>query len=410
MFTALALALAVVAPEAVLVDVDEGSFVVGSSVFVAVDGANLREAADANGKLKGIIDFHTPATVLEVKDPPVVVGGLRQRWYRVKTAGVEGWLFGNTLTTLVGKRNLDADAADEEFVVVINKDAAPLVRVFNPEDVIALSTAELPRLAKKAKVSLFDVPSVGGIGLVGVKACTSTCDVSVVAMQLRTPIIVLSAPKAAPSFTVAAKGKSLVVAGVSVDVAAVIANTQPTVRPAPTDAQLASFFDRGCGNAVTVDIDMMGSPEVQSACIARDFNQNCSPDKFGCDAAEEKCLDRCAAPCESCELSCASTCGGCKDKCGDDLLCRHACSQSRGTCHKACVSRATSCRTSGACGREHTACVERAAKRKADECDAEVCAAYNSCVSTGPDFQPPGGCDPIAAKLSPFCLEACYEQ
>lgn len=369
-------------------------FAKDATAFVDVDGANLRASPALDGALKAVPAFGDVVTVLEVQ-APVQLGDLTDRWHRVRTAaGVEGWLFGNTLTSLADRANLDKDAALEAFTISFTPDKAPLVRIFRADKVVALSTLELPRAGAGARVTTFPVPPLveenfGAHGFIGVRTCFSasaasassaSCDDAVVGMVGAHAIVALRAPSPASCAPVVVVDNiSLTLNGhkkALTDIVFDSSDSSDSSEP-PTNAQLVRFFERDCAGAVTVVDDFAGTMD---ACLARDFDQNCALDQFGCWEAGETCLDDCGKPCGRCQSACTSTCSSCKAKCAGDAACVRTCATSRARCHTTCLAKADTCRTSG-CSQVESKCHAAAAARVAKECDDEKCEAFRTCAS-----------------------------
>lgn len=396
---AFVVAAAPAAASPVLVDVTEvndSAWHVGDVVFVAVDGANLRATPESNGKLVALPAFGSEVVILEVKPEPVKVGESLQRWYRVKAGGAEGFLFGTTLTPLLGKKNLDDDNNVEGFSVTFTGKHVPLVRLWNVEDVFALASVELKSPGAGAQASFFDVASVAGHGLIGVRTCLKdVCRDALIGQHQARALVVAEAAgvsSSPPAVRVSAE-----------ELEHKLTNTFPEPRRAPTADQLIAFFGRDCAGVVTVDVDEMGMPAPRPACGARDFEQNCSPDRYGCEALGEACLDRCAQPCMGCQSTCATACDGCKSKCKGELLCLRGCAQSRSTCHSKCLTLSQTCRDSG-CSSVVATCEERAVERMATEC-GDACGALKACQE---QLYSPGEWAKCPVKgMSPWCVAAC---
>ncbi len=144
----------------------------------------------------------------------------------------------------------------------------------------------------------------------------------------------------------------------------------------PSPEALVAAYLADCHARVEVEFDDMDGPRKSVDCEALAFDQNCSPDVFGCWTGVEACKAGCAAPCNDCQAACADTCDGCKTGC-DGGACATACAQSRVACRTRCLFALQDCRAT-TCSGAYEKCEADANARRERLCPD--CAAITTCL------------------------------
>ncbi len=104
-------------------------------VWVATQGAKLRERPDPEAPVTFELRFGWPVKVLQVMTPePVIVEGRADRWYRVASEGRGGYVFGDALTSARFEDDFDQDGEPELATVAFTNDFQIRVRFFEPKD------------------------------------------------------------------------------------------------------------------------------------------------------------------------------------------------------------------------------------------------------------------------------------
>lgn len=104
------------------------------SVWVATDGAHLREKPDADAAVVAELDFGVPVQRVEAVTPePIEVKDRTDRWYRVSVQGHDGFLFGSVLTTARYEDDFDGDGDLELATVAFTAEKKIRVRFFEPK-------------------------------------------------------------------------------------------------------------------------------------------------------------------------------------------------------------------------------------------------------------------------------------
>ena len=114
--------------------------------------------------------------------------------------------------------------------------------------------------------------------------------------------------------------------------AAAAANAKKTEAVKP--GIVGNPYETDCNYVFMAKFDNMGEEGEKNECEARDFEQNCAPDRDGCGEKKEKCKDACSQPCDACQAKCAATCTACK-KGGDN----RACAEARDVCRQGCLTK-----------------------------------------------------------------------
>jgi hypothetical protein len=179
----------------------------------------------------------------------------------------------------------------------------------------------------------------------------------------------------------------------------------PEIAENPQDEQaLIAAFARDCNHQVNVEFEDMNGTNDAGECSARAFDQNCSPDRFGCWDASEKCRDDCANPCQTCEAKCGSSCEACKTQC-DGGDCLTTCAVGRNDCRISCLHRLQTCRSTD-CQRELDACDADAQKRTTEQCPQ--CDELRDCLLAAMEASTePAKCAAKFPRNAAECLEWC---
>jgi hypothetical protein len=181
----------------------------------------------------------------------------------------------------------------------------------------------------------------------------------------------------------------------------------------PSRAKLLEAYAASCDYQVRFHLYEDSGELAKTAtpeCSAREFEQNCAPDRYGCWDNLEKCKDACAAPCHQCEASCVSSCASCKTTCekdADPKKCAHECANKRLGCRDGCVKALDTCRTV-TCPKDETACNQAGEAKVAKECGKD-CKAFSDCV-IATVFEGDGkveDCQAKFPKLSENCRNWC---
>lgn len=173
---------------------------------------------------------------------------------------------------------------------------------------------------------------------------------------------------------------------------------------APPTAELIAAFESDCGHQVDVVYEDMTGQTDAGECEARVFEQNCSPDQFGCWDRSEKCRDACAEPCRSCEAACTNHCETCKRSC-DAGTCMTSCATARNDCRIACLRRLDTCRTKD-CQVELDGCESDAEKRTREQCPH--CDELRECQQAAYEKnEDPAACAKQFSDDAVECLEWC---
>ena len=183
-----------------------------------------------------------------------------------------------------------------------------------------------------------------------------------------------SAPiNAGPAVTATTLATSAVPAATTEPTDGAIALPSEVTENAPSTEALIAAFTADCHHHVTLTFeDMDGTHPDAGECDARMFDQNCSPDTFGCWEGVEQCRDACADPCHTCQSVCADRCDSCKSQCNGAAACITACATSRVDCRVQCLGRLETCRTT-TCDAAMSRCEAEAQvrlKRLCPDCDA----------------------------------------
>lgn len=166
----------------------------------------------------------------------------------------------------------------------------------------------------------------------------------------------------------------------------------PSVRPDPgqgggggggggasRDAAVQAYL-RDCHHVFPFDSEYDVAGDATNECLAREFDQNCSPDLYGCYDAGETCRDACGKPCDACQDACAGVCDDCVEDCsGKSKTCKHPCAVKRADCRTTCLDAKQACES--ACGTQESTCYEDAEKKKAKLCPR--CSEIGACLMDG---------------------------
>jgi hypothetical protein len=109
----------------------------GEELFVGADGANLRSKPDIQGQVLASLPLGTRILIKKVASKRVKVADRVDRWYRVEVLsadakGKSGHLFGNVLTPLLYRGDLDGDGEEEIASVLFTADFKIRVRIREP--------------------------------------------------------------------------------------------------------------------------------------------------------------------------------------------------------------------------------------------------------------------------------------
>ncbi|MFT3841665.1 MAG: hypothetical protein QM723_32045 [Myxococcaceae bacterium] len=187
----------------------------------------------------------------------------------------------------------------------------------------------------------------------------------------------------------------------------------PKVPPAvlsKEQKELNAAFIVDCHHVVTVTVDGPQGDEQKPECEARDFDQNCSPDMFGCWDGLQKCKDACSKPCGKCQSDCADSCDGCKAKCSGDVDCISRCGVARLTCRTTCLASLNTCRDT-TCEAESKTCEEKAEAQLKKDCPD--CEGLRTCLTEAmekgvTDYKATqDGCLKKFPKADRKCVELC---
>lgn len=169
----------------------------------------------------------------------------------------------------------------------------------------------------------------------------------------------------------------------------------------PAEKVLEAYL-ADCHADIEVTFDDMVDRQTKVDCDALAFDQNCSPDHFGCWDAEQKCQAECADPCKTCQTKCGDVCDTCKTKCTGDE-CKTVCAQERADCRLECLYKVQTCR-SDTCNAKYQACEDEGNAMKQRLCPE--CSAISECLmKTGGEGER-GACLPEGNAKE--CLEWCW--
>lgn len=180
--------------------------------------------------------------------------------------------------------------------------------------------------------------------------------------------------------------------------------------PGPTRDEVVQAFQKDCHATFEVTAFEYDEPKKVPECEARDIQQNCNPDTFGCFAGLETCEIACAKPCKRCQSTCGASCDGCRATCKPgDAACVRRCAEARADCRDTCVASASKC-TGETCPRAAQACSLNNEQRVRLECPHSDCDAFRNCVEGGDPSQTEPRCARKFPSMSAFCRSACvYE-
>jgi hypothetical protein len=212
---------------------------------------------------------------------------------------------------------------------------------------------------------------------------------------------------------VAAVTASLVVDAGETDA---VVDAEATVEPAPSGDELPYEVKEGspapeaivaayladCHADIKVTWEDMDGTETKVDCDALAFDQNCSPDKFGCWGTVETCRAGCADPCHVCQTKCGSACDDCKTSC-DGGSCLTKCAEQRASCRTTCLYAVQKCRAD-TCNANYDKCEKDADERTNTQCPE--CSAIRECITTRLNEGKPTD-DCLPAGNAKECLEWC---
>jgi hypothetical protein len=120
-----------------LASYDVSTWEPGHKLFIAVDQASVRVAAEEEAAVVASLPLGTPVTVKLRQESRVQVLDRVDHWYQVEGKGpdgkpVTGYVFGNLLTPLRYEEDLDGDGEKEIVTVAMNADFQIRVRVLEP--------------------------------------------------------------------------------------------------------------------------------------------------------------------------------------------------------------------------------------------------------------------------------------
>lgn len=171
-----------------------------------------------------------------------------------------------------------------------------------------------------------------------------------------------------------------------------------------TDAVVAAYLE-DCAAVFGVEDDVSDGSDDE--CTWREFDQNCSPDTFGCFDQAERCKDACQPRCVGCQAACAGTCEDCKSACdGKGPACARTCAEKRAACRDTCLGQKGTCE--GACVDAEGECYREGQKKRTEKCPR--CSELNDCeyrkMSEGKERE---DCLKEFPDHAPECLDLCYE-
>ncbi|MFO0726186.1 MAG: hypothetical protein U1E65_20550 [Myxococcota bacterium] len=174
----------------------------------------------------------------------------------------------------------------------------------------------------------------------------------------------------------------------------------------PSRDSLIASYQKSCSFIPKVMMYSMEGPEETTACEAVAFEQNCSPDFFGCWDKRSACRDGCKKPCTDCQASASGACDKCKAACKDEA-CTKSCAEARADAYLRCVRAMEDCRDTR-CPADEERCMKAGAERVKKVCGA-TCEAYKSCITSHNEIDQTvyEGCQKKFPKLSEDCQRWC---
>lgn len=178
-------------------------------------------------------------------------------------------------------------------------------------------------------------------------------------------------------------------------------------RPGASRAEAIAAFAKDCHATLKATAYVYEEEEKVAECLARDVDQNCNPDYFGCYGELDTCQVKCQPVCTRCQDTCGGSCDDCMARCAEgDASCLRTCAEARADCRERCMLGLRRCQSDD-CDVALKTCDTKALEHLRG-CDVEKCDAYIDCYNEADDYEHADErCQPKMAGMDPVCQDVC---